>query len=287
MDKNFDETNFDKAVINNSVKIYLKEAGRYPLLSREEELKLAVAAKNGNEKAKTDLVNHNLRLVVSIAKKHMGRGLSLLDLIQEGNIGLIKAVEKYDPARGFKFSTYATYWIKQAVSRAIIEQGRNIRVPVHSIELISNIKKFERNFIQEFGRTPTEAEVAAAFNLDIKKIKEAYNWMKNTTSLDIVVGDDEETTIGSLIEDPSSEDFLTSFENEDKINAIQQVLNTLSERERSVIVLRFGINADTPLTLEETGKRLNLSKERVRQIEGVALRKLRNPHRAAILKEYV
>lgn len=287
MDKNFDETNFDKAVINNSVKIYLKEAGRYPLLSREEELRLAAAAKNGNEKAKTDLVNHNLRLVVSIAKKYMGRGLSLLDLIQEGNIGLIKAVEKYDPARGFKFSTYATYWIKQAVSRAIIEQGRNIRVPVHSIELISNIKKFERNFTQEAGRTPTEAEVAAAFNLDIKKIKEAYNWMKNTTSLDIVVGDDEETTIGSLIEDPSSEDFFTSFENEDKINAIQQVLNTLSERERSVIVLRFGINADTPLTLEETGKKLNLSKERVRQIEGVALRKLRNPHRAAILKEYV
>ena len=287
MDKNFDETNFDKAVINNSVKIYLKEAGHYPLLSREEELRLAAAAKNGNEKAKTDLVNHNLRLVVSIAKKYMGRGLSLLDLIQEGNIGLIKAVEKYDPARGFKFSTYATYWIKQAVSRAIIEQGRNIRVPVHSIELISNIKKFERNFTQESGRTPTEAEVAAAFNLDIKKIKEAYNWMKNTTSLDIVVGDDEETTIGSLIEDPSSEDFLTSFENADKINAIQQVLNTLSERERSVIVLRFGINADTPLTLEETGKKLNLSKERVRQIEGIALRKLRNPHRAAILKEYV
>lgn len=287
MDKNFDETNFDKAVINNSVKIYLKEAGRYPLLSREEELRLAAAAKNGNEKAKTDLVNHNLRLVVSIAKKYMGRGLSLLDLIQEGNIGLIKAVEKYDPSKGFKFSTYATYWIKQAVSRAIIEQGRNIRVPVHSIELISNIKKFERNFTQEFGRTPTEAEVAAAFNLNIKKIKEAYNWMKNTTSLDIVVGDDEETTIGSLIEDPSSEDFLTSFENEDKINAIQQVLNTLSERERSVIVLRFGINADTPLTLEETGKKLNLSKERVRQIEGIALRKLRNPHRAAILKEYV
>lgn len=287
MDKNFDETNFDKAVINNSVKIYLKEAGRYPLLSREEELRLAAAAKNGNEKAKTDLVNHNLRLVVSIAKKYMGRGLSLLDLIQEGNIGLIKAVEKYDPSKGFKFSTYATYWIKQAVSRAIIEQGRNIRVPVHSIELISNIKKFERNFTQEFGRTPTEAEVAAAFNLDIKKIKEAYNWMKNTTSLDIIVGDDEETTIGSLIEDPSSEDFLTNFENEDKTNAIQQVLNTLSERERSVIVLRFGINADTPLTLEETGKKLNLSKERVRQIEGIALRKLRNPHRAAILKEYV
>ena len=287
MDKNFDETNFDKAVINNSVKIYLKEAGRYPLLSREEELRLAAAAKNGNEKAKTDLVNHNLRLVVSIAKKYMGRGLPLLDLIQEGNIGLIKAVDKYDPAKGFKFSTYATYWIKQAVSRAIIEKGRNIRVPVHSTGLISNINKFERKFIQESGRTPTEEEVAAAFNLDVKKIKEAYNWMKNTTSLDIVVGDDEETTIGSLIEDPSSEDFLTSFENEDKINAIQQVLNTLSERERSVIVLRFGINADTPLTLEETGKKLNLSKERVRQIEGVALRKLRNPHRAAILKEYV
>ena len=287
MDKNFDETNFDKAVINNSVKIYLKEAGRYPLLSREEELKLAVAAKNGNEKAKTDLVNHNLRLVVSIAKKHMGRGLSFLDLIQEGNIGLIKAVEKYDPSKGFKFSTYATYWIKQAVSRAIIEQGRNIRIPVHSIELISNIKKFEREFIQEFGRTPTEEEMATAFNIDIKKIKEAYNWMKNTTSLDIVVGDDEETTIGSLIEDPSSEDFLTNFENEDKINAIQQVLNTLSERERSVIILRFGINTDAPLTLEETGKKLNLSKERVRQIEGIALRKLRNPHRAAILKEYV
>ena len=190
-------------VITSSVKMYLREIGQYDLLSREEEIKLAEAAANGSQKAKDDLVNHNLRLVVSIAKRYMGRGLTLLDLIQEGNMGLIKAVDKYDVSKGFKFSTYATYWIKQAISRAVMDQARNIRIPVHIIELMSNIKKVERDFQQAHGREPKEAEVAAVLGIEIKKVKEAYTWMKDTTSLDIMVGDDEDTTVGSFIEDES------------------------------------------------------------------------------------
>ena len=200
------EVNTDNAdvVITSSVKMYLREIGQYDLLSREEEIKLAEAAANGSQKAKDDLVNHNLRLVVSIAKRYMGRGLTLLDLIQEGNMGLIKAVDKYDVSKGFKFSTYATYWIKQAISRAVMDQTRNIRIPVHIIELMSNIKKVERDFQQAHGREPKEAEVAAVLGIEVKKVKEAYTWMKDTTSLDIMVGDDEDTTVGSFIEDESA-----------------------------------------------------------------------------------
>ena len=204
------EVNTDNAdvIITSSVKMYLREIGQYDLLSREEEIKLAEAAANGSQKAKDDLVNHNLRLVVSIAKRYMGRGLTLLDLIQEGNMGLIKAVDKYDVSKGFKFSTYATYWIKQAISRAVTDQARNIRIPVHIIELMSNIKKVERDFQQAHGREPKEAEVAAALGVEVKKVKEAYTWMKDTTSLDIMVGDDEDTTVGSFIEDESVVEFV-------------------------------------------------------------------------------
>lgn len=282
------EVNTDNAdvIITSSVKMYLREIGQYDLLSREEEIKLAEAAANGSQKAKDDLVNHNLRLVVSIAKRYMGRGLTLLDLIQEGNMGLIKAVDKYDVSKGFKFSTYATYWIKQAISRAVTDQARNIRIPVHIIELMSNIKKVERDFQQAHGREPKEAEVAAALGIEVKKVKEAYAWMKDTTSLDIMVGDDEDTTVGSFIEDESVVPAFTAIEENDRTTAIRNILDTLNDREKMVIVRRFGIGLDRTETLDEIGKELGLSRERIRQIEAAALRKLRNPRRANLLKEF-
>ena len=273
-------------VITSSVKMYLREIGQYDLLSREEEIKLAEAAANGDQKAKNDLVNHNLRLVVPIAKRYMGRGLTLLDLIQEGNMGLIKAVDKYDVSKGFKFSTYATYWIKQAISRAVMDQARNIRIPVHIIELMSNIKKVERDFQQTHGREPKEAEVAAVLGIEIKKVKEAYTWMKDTTSLDIMVGDDEDTTVGSFIEDESVVPAFMAIEENDRTTAIRNILDTLNDREKMVIVRRFGIGLDRAETLDEIGKELGLSRERIRQIEAAALRKLRNPRRANLLKEF-
>ena len=274
------------AVIVNPIKVYLKGISQYTLLTKEEEVELAKAAAKGNQAAKEKLINHNLRLVVSIAKRYMGRGLTLLDLIQEGNMGLIKAVDKYDVSKGFKFSTYATYWIKQAISRAIMDQARNIRIPVHIIELMSNIKKAERDFQQAHGREPKDAEVAAALNIEVKKVKEAHTWMKDTTSLDIMVGDDEDTTIGSFIEDESATPAFTAIEENDRTAAIRNILDTLNDREKTVIMRRFGIDLDRAETLDEIGKELGLSKERIRQIEAAALRKLRNPRRANLLKEF-
>jgi len=287
MNENFEEitTNVDVTVAS-SVKMYLKEIGQYNLLTKEEELTLAEAAARGNVAAKNSLVNHNLRLVVSIAKRYMGRGMTLSDLIQEGNIGLIKAVDKYDAARGFRFSTYATWWIKQSISRAVMDQARSIRIPAHTIELMSNIKKVERDFQQKKGRDPKAEEVAAILGIELKKVKDAYSWMKDATSLDIAVGDEgDDTTIGSFIEDESVT--FTGIEDESRNAAIQQVLNTLNERERMVISYRFGIGVERSMTLEEIGKILELSKERVRQIEAGALKKLRNPRRAALLKEFI
>ena len=271
----------------NSIKLYLKEIGKYKLLSKEEETELAAAAQKGDKAAKEALTNHNLRLVVSIAKRYMGRGVSLSDLIQEGNIGLIKAVEKYDPSKGFKFSTYATYWIKQAISYAIMDQSRTIRIPVHVVELLSKIKNIEYKFQQDNGRKPKEKEVAAILNVDEKKIKEAYSWTKDATSLDIVVGDDEDVTVGSFIEDESTAAMFTKIEADDKLETINTVLDTLSDREKMVIKWRFGIGVERTKTLDELGKELNLSRERIRQIENTALKKLRNPVRANRLREFL
>lgn len=278
---------YENTATVNSVKTYLKEISQFNLLSREDEIKFAEAAAKGDKEAHQALINHNLRLVVSIAKHYTNRGLSFLDLIQEGNYGLIKAVDKYDVSKGFRFSTYATYWIKQAISRAILEQARNIRIPVNVIELLSNIKQTENNFIQEHGRKPSEKEIAKILNVDLKKVKEAYTWIKDTTSLDIVVGDDEDTTVGSFIEDDSITPVFLAIENDDRQNAINRVLDTLSEREKKVIIARFGIGGERAKTLDEVGKELALSKERIRQIETSALRKLRNPRRAKILKEFL
>lgn len=282
----FEIENDNNDVIPNSIKIYLREIGKYPLLTREEENRIATAALNGDSEAKEKLINHNLRLVVSIAKKYMGRGLNLLDLIQEGNVGLIKAVERFDVSKGFKFSTYATYWIKQSISYAIADQTRNIRIPPHIIKLINNIQKVEQNLLQEKKRKPTQEEVAKILNIDIKKIKNAYSWIKDTTSLDIIIGDDEDVTIGTLIEDKSVESDFLSIEKKETSEVIENVLNTLSEREKTVIIKRFGLGGHKAETLDEIGKSLGLSKERIRQIENSALRKLRNPRRARILKEF-
>lgn len=287
MVETFNLENTSDIAVASSVKMYLKEIGRYKLLTKEEEIELAEKVKNGNAAAKVTLINHNLRLVVSIAKHYMGRGMSFSDLIQEGNLGLIKAVDKYDLSKGFRFSTYATWWIKQNISRAVMDQGRSIRIPVHVIELMSNIKKVEREFQQKYSREPKEEEIAAILNLDVKKIKDAYASMKDATSLDIMVGDEEDTTIGSFIEDESVALNFSAIEDEGRNEAIQQVLQTLNERERFIITHRFGLDGGRAMTLDEIGSVLKLSKERIRQLEAGALKKLRNPRRAALLKEFI
>lgn len=273
--------------VSNSIKMYLHEIGQYELLTKEKEIELAEAAKKGNDEAKEALVNHNLRLVVSIAKHYMGRGLALLDLIQEGNLGLIKAVNKFDVSKGFKFSTYATYWIKQTISRAIMEQSRNIRIPAHMIETLSIIKKTESELQHSLGRKPKEEEIAKKLNMDIKKVKDMYFLIHDTVSLDVKVGDNEDITVGSFIEDESVPLSFAAIENMDRKKKIQDVLDTLSEKEKNVIIKRFGIGLDHAQTLDEIGKSLNLSKERIRQIEVTALRKLRNPRRANLLKDFI
>lgn len=275
------------AAVNSSVKMYLKEIGEYPLLSKEEESKLAERAAKGSLKAREILINSNLRLVVYIAKKYEGRGISFLDMIQEGNLGLIKAVEKFDYTKGYKFSTYATYWIKQAISKAIMEQGRNIRIPINVIERISAIRKIEKEYQQKFERDPSMKEVAAALKLDIKKVKEAYDWMNDATSLDIAVGDDEDVTIGSFVEDESVKDSFAAIDNENQYSGLYEVLNTLTDKEKTVILRRFGIGFERAETLEEIGKSMKLSRERIRQIEADAMRKMRNPRRANLLKNYI
>lgn len=273
--------------IDSSVKLYLKEISKFPLLTREEEEKYAILFAAGNKKARDVLMKHNLRLVVAIAKKYMGRGLPLLDLIQEGNIGLMKAIEKYDVNKGFKFSTYATWWIKQAISRAIMEQSRNIRIPVHIISLISNIHKVEKEYQQVYNKKPSIPEISKILNVEINKIKAAYKWETDTASLDVTIGDDEDATIGAFVEDESAQADFDNVEDNDKSEAIKTILGTLSDRERSVIELRFGLSGGRAKTLEEVGVVFGVTKERIRQIENSALKKLRNPRRAALLKIYM
>lgn len=270
----------------NTTKIYLKEISKYPLLSKEEEQSLAAKAVQGDKEAKEKLIKHNLRLVVSVAKKYIGKGLSFQDLIQEGNLGLIVAIDKFDPRKGFKLSTYAVYWIKQFIMNGLMK-NRNIRVPINIIVLISKIKKINQESWKELNRELTIKELTEKLNVSEKQIKIANDWIKDTSSIDIVIGEDEDTTIASFIEDAQAETAFFDVENQELSDAIESVLNTLTDRERVIIKRRFGIGQERPETLEEIGLSINRTKERVRQIEAAALKKIRNPYRIALLKKYI
>lgn len=274
-----------EAVVDNSIKIYMREMGQFSMLSADEEIKLANRIAEGDQSAKNELVEANLRLVVSLARHYQGCGLSYQDLIQEGNIGLIKAAEKFDVSKGFRFSTYASWWIKQALSRAIADQSRTIRIPVHMTENINKFKKTERELLNQLNREPKIKEIADAMGISEKQAKEIQSYIVEPTSLDIQVGDDDDTTIGSFIEDTHFINPESAYIKESNGDIVNAVLDTLSDREANIIRLRFGIGGKKAMTLEEVGKEYGLTRERIRQIEAKALRKLRHPSRANILKE--
>ena len=274
-----------EAVVDNSIKIYMREMGQFSMLSADEEVKLAHRIAEGDQSAKNELVEANLRLVVSLARHYQGCGLSYQDLIQEGNIGLIKAAEKFDVSKGFRFSTYASWWIKQALSRAIADQSRTIRIPVHMTENINKFKKTERELLSKLNREPKIKEIADAMGISEKQAKEIQSYIIEPTSLDIQVGDDDDTTIGSFIEDTHFVNPESAYIKESNGDVVNAVLDTLSDREANILRLRFGIGGKKAMTLEEVGKEYGLTRERIRQIEAKALRKLRHPSRANILKE--
>lgn len=273
--------------INDPVRMYLKEIGRISLLSSEEELELSVRIVNGDESAKNILAESNLRLVVSIAKRYVGRGLLFLDLIQEGNIGLMKAVEKFDYGKGFKFSTYATWWIRQAITRALADQARTIRVPVHMVETINKMARVQRQMTLELNREPSEEELADKMGISVDKVREVMKISQDPVSLDTPIGEEDDSHLGDFIKDERSmspEEYAT---NEILKEEIKNVLMTLQEREQEVLELRFGLVDGTSHTLEEVGKKFNVTRERIRQIEAKALRKLRHPSRAKKLKDFL
>ena len=268
------------------VKIYLKEIGNYPLLSMDEEVELAKKIAEGDQYATERLTESNLRLVVSIAKKYVGRGLSFLDLIQEGNLGLIKAVDKFDYSKGYKFSTYATWWIRQAITRSIADQSRTIRIPVHMSEVINKAYRISRSLLQELGREPTEEEIAKEMNLPVEKVREIMKISADPISLDTPIGEEDDSHLGDFIKDDTimgPEDAAAYTMLQDQI---QKLLTTLSEREQRVLILRFGLLDGRTRTLEEVGKEFNVTRERIRQIEAKALRKLRHPNRARMLRGF-
>lgn len=274
-----------EVVVDNSIKIYMREMGQFSMLSAEKEVELANRIAEGDQSAKNKLVEANLRLVVSLARHYQGCGLSYQDLIQEGNIGLIKAAEKFDVSKGFRFSTYASWWIKQALSRAIADQSRTIRIPVHMTENINKFKKTERELLSKLNREPKVKEIADAMGISEKQAKEIQSYIVEPTSLDIQVGDDDDTTIGSFIEDTHFVNPESAYIKESNGDVVNAVLDTLSDREANILRLRFGIGGKKAMTLEEVGKEYGLTRERIRQIEAKALRKLRHPSRANILKE--
>lgn len=276
-----------EGTVSDPVRMYLKEIGRIPLLNFNQEIELAKKVEEGDEAAKQMLINSNLRLVVSIAKKYIGRGLSLLDLIQEGNQGLIRAVEKYDWRRGFKFSTYATWWIRQSVTRAIADQARTIRIPVHMVENINRFLRASRKLMQELGREPTPEEVAAVLGIEPEKALEIIKISQNPASLEAPVGDEEDSRLGDFIHDSSAPTLFDSASRELLKEQVDQVLSTLSDRERRVLEERFGLKDGRPKTLEEVGRMFAVTRERIRQIEAKALRKLRHPSRGNKLKDYL
>ena len=272
--------------LDDPVRMYLKEIGQVKLLSAEEEVELAKRVSEGDQEAKNKLTEANLRLVVSIAKKYSGRGLHILDLIQEGNTGLIRAVDKFDWTKGNKFSTYATWWIRQAITRAIADQARTIRVPVHMVEVINKATRCNRKLVQELGREPTVEEIAAELNLPVEKIIEANRTAADTLSLDTPVGDEEDTSIGSFVEDERTPGPADATSNALLAEALKEILDTLTEREADVLRMRFGMYDGRTHTLEEVGQIFGVTRERIRQIENKAIRKLRHPSRAKKIKDF-
>ena len=273
--------------MDDPVKVYLKDIGKVALLSTEEESELAEKMMQGDESAKKRLSEANLRLVVSIAKRYVGRGMHLLDLIQEGNLGLMKAVEKFDYTKGFKFSTYATWWIRQAITRAIADQARTIRIPVHMVETINKLIKISRQLLQELGREPSPEEIAQAMGITVEKVVEIQTIAQDPVSLETPIGEEEDSNLGTFIEDEksASPSDVVAFAMLKK--QLISILDTLTPREEKVLRLRYGIDDGKPRTLEEVGKEFNVTRERIRQIEAKALRKLRHPSRSKKLKEYL
>lgn len=267
--------------------MYLKEIGKIPLLSTEEEIELAKKIQMGDEDAKQRLAEANLRLVVSIAKRYVGRGMQFLDLIQEGNLGLIKAVEKFDYTKGYKFSTYATWWIRQAITRAIADQARTIRIPVHMVETINRLIRTSRQLLQELGREPQPEEIAKRMDLPVERVREIMKISQDPVSLETPIGEEEDSHLGDFIQDNHvtvPADAATSVLLHEQL---LEVLDTLTEREQKVLKLRFGLEDGRPRTLEEVGKQFHVTRERIRQIEAKALRKLRHPSRSRKLKDYL
>lgn len=277
----------DGVSIEDPVRMYLKEIGKVPLLSAEEEIELAKRMELGDMEAKKRLAEANLRLVVSIAKRYVGRGMLFLDLIQEGNLGLIKAVEKFDYRKGYKFSTYATWWIRQAITRAIADQARTIRIPVHMVETINKLIRVSRQLLQELGREPTPEEIAAEMNMPVERVREILKISQEPVSLETPIGEEEDSHLGDFIQDdnvpvPADVAAFTLLKEQ-----LEEVLSTLTEREKKVLTLRFGLEDGRARTLEEVGREFNVTRERIRQIEAKALRKLRHPSRSRKLKDYL
>ena len=286
--KNIDlDDSISDVSMNDSVRMYLKEMGKYPLMTAEQEVECAKRIEAGDMSAKDELAEANLRLVVSIAKKYVGRGMSFLDLIQEGNIGLMKAVERFDYRKGYKFSTYATWWIKQAITRAIADQARTIRIPVHMVDTINKVMRAQRDLLNELGREPEPEEVAKELNLTVEKVNEVMKLAQEPVSLETPIGEEEDSHLGDFIQDdnvpvPAEAAAQTLLKEQ-----LDEVLDTLTEREQKVLRLRFGMNDGRARTLEEVGKEFDVTRERIRQIEAKALRKLRHPSRSRKLRDYL
>ena len=273
--------------VDDPVRMYLKEIGKVPLLSPDEEIELAKKIELGDEAAKKKLAEANLRLVVSIAKRYVGRGMQLLDLIQEGNLGLIKAVEKFDYRKGYKFSTYATWWIRQAITRAIADQARTIRIPVHMVETINRLVRTQRQLVQKLGREATPEELAKELDMSVDRVREIMKISQDPVSLETPIGEEEDSHLGDFIQDDNVEVPADAATYTLLHEQLMEVLSTLTEREQKVLRLRFGLDDGRPRTLEEVGRQFNVTRERIRQIEAKALRKLRHPSRSKVLKDYL
>ena len=285
--ENLDLSIPDGISIEDPVRMYLKEIGKVPLLSAEEEIELAKKLELGDQEAKKRLAEANLRLVVSIAKRYVGRGMLFLDLIQEGNLGLIKAVEKFDYRKGFKFSTYATWWIRQAITRAIADQARTIRIPVHMVETINKLIRVSRQLLQELGREPSPEEIAEEMNMPVDRVREIMKISQEPVSLETPIGEEEDSHLGDFIEDDKTVTPSDSVSTTMLKETLLSVLNSLTPREEKVLRLRYGVDDGRPRTLEEVGREFNVTRERIRQIEAKALRKLRHPSRSKHLKDFL